>query len=522
MQKDKLKKAAVTEDSENKTLTLKIVELVKEKAQLFHDPDDIPYATIQHDNHKETWPINSLQFRKWLGRSFYLKHNTVLSKNSLSDAINTLSGIAEYDGKKIDVYFRTAAISRNYFLDPCDDNWQVIKIVPGYYEIIEQSEEIKFRRTSAMRALPQPEKCSYKELPDLLRKHLNLEKHDIRLVLAFMVETLRPNTAYPILEISGSPGSGKSSTQERLRSCIDPNKVNLRAEPKTVEDIFVGASNNHIVSYNNLSRINKAQSDAFCSLSTGGGYAGRTLYTNLDETICDIQRPVILNGISSLAKMPDLIDRLIRITLSPISSAKVKTDSELRESFERDWPKIMGSLLDAFSRVLEKLTEVKLSKLPRMADFAKLCEALTIIYRWERSLLDIYLENRNKSFENALESSPAVTAVIKYIKENEMFDGTLKRLYENLARYKEEADSWPRSPRGLSQLLRQHSPALKSLGISIVHDRQRQKDGYHVRIKSLEKRRSPSTQSSPSDEHGELDEHVFQQKNIFDNVQGEL
>ena len=79
-----------------------------------------------------------------------------------------------------------------------------------------------------------------------------------------------------------------------IRKSIDPNKVDLRAAPKKVEDIFVNAANNHLVSYNNLSKITIDCSDALCSLSTGGGYATRQLYTNSDEVAIDMPNNQIL------------------------------------------------------------------------------------------------------------------------------------------------------------------------------------------------------------------------------------
>ena len=51
-------------------------------------------------------------------------------------------------------------------------------------------------------------------------------------MLAFLLECLRPDTQYPILENHGEQGSGKSDTQDRLRGLVDPSGVNLRAARK--------------------------------------------------------------------------------------------------------------------------------------------------------------------------------------------------------------------------------------------------------------------------------------------------
>ena len=87
-----------------------------------------------------------------------------------------------------------------------------------------------------------------------------------------------------------------------LRSLVDPNKVMLRGRPKTVEDVFVAAANNWLVSYENLSGLTPEQRDAFCTLATGGGFASRQLYTNGEEHVMETKRPVVLgNGIAVVA-----------------------------------------------------------------------------------------------------------------------------------------------------------------------------------------------------------------------------
>ena len=66
-------------------------------------------------------------------------------------------------------------------------------------------------------------------------------------------------------------------------------------------------------------------SDALCRLATGGGLGTRQLYSDADESLFDVQRPVILNGITSLAERGDLQDRCIPITLPVIDEDARRT-----------------------------------------------------------------------------------------------------------------------------------------------------------------------------------------------------
>lgn len=41
-------------------------------AELFHTPDGEPHATVTVGSHRETYPLRSRHFTRWLTRGFYL------------------------------------------------------------------------------------------------------------------------------------------------------------------------------------------------------------------------------------------------------------------------------------------------------------------------------------------------------------------------------------------------------------------------------------------------------------------
>ncbi|MBF0188207.1 MAG: hypothetical protein HQL50_09825 [Magnetococcales bacterium] len=300
--------------------------------------------------------------------------------------------------------------------------------------------------------------------------------------MAWFLESVRPDTPKPVLELVGEQGCGKSDTQSRLRDLIDPNDVNLRAAPRKVEDIFVGASNNWMFSLNNLSRLTAEQQDAFCTLSTGGGHASRQLYTNADESVIEVKRPVMLNGISDLATAQDLVDRTLRIELPVIKHRRRVTDMEAE--FEKNRGRILGGLLDLFVKSLGHLPLVSLDHLPRMADFATLGEAmLNAMNREPGTFSRLYQEKREQSIIHALDASPVARAVQEFM-ENRLtpFTGTVKELLCKLAEYRYGSDGWPRSAKGLSNSLRRHAPALRVVGVSIAFESRRRRDGYHITV----------------------------------------
>ena len=295
------------------------------------------------------------------------------------------------------------------------------------------------------------------------------------------MDSWRPDTPYPILFFTGEQGSGKSSTHKNIRQVSDPNTVPLRAAPKSVEDVFVSAGANHQASFENMSNLTGRLQDALCTLATGGGFAKRKLYSDSDETVIKVKRPVIINGISEVVTRPDLIDRMIHINTPPLK--EVTDEAEFEKRFEGDRAAIFGGLLDLLVRVLALLPSIELTTKPRMIGFAKLGEAIHKALKIEESFTEIYLRNRDESLERSLDTSPAAIAVREMIlsRNGKFWTGTFKALKEELDEYRQQGQVWPASPKGLADVLRRMAPALRSVGIH-VKPLGHKRDGWHVHV----------------------------------------
>ena len=133
---------------------------------------------------------------------------------------------------------------------------------------------------------------------------------------------------------------------------------------------MIAAANGAIVTFDNLSGISAALSDAICSLATGSGFGTSELYSDGDEKLFDEQRPVMINGIDELSNRPDPMDRAVHLTLPMVPDENRRTEHELWEEFERIWPRILGALLEVVSGGLRNERLVTLMYPLRMADFA--------------------------------------------------------------------------------------------------------------------------------------------------------
>jgi hypothetical protein len=169
----------------------------------------------------------------------------------------------------------------------------------------------------------------------------------------------------------------------------------MRSPPRNELDLLIAAKNGWCVGLDNLSNLPVWLSDALCRLSTGGGLGTRQYYTNDEEVIFDVMRPLIINGINELATRADLLDRSSPITLPVIREEKRRAVSELRDAFRVSQPGILGGLLDAMSGAMKYLPTVDLVQLPRMADFAKRAAAAEKALSWPKgSFMAAYLGNR--------------------------------------------------------------------------------------------------------------------------------
>ena len=87
-------------------------------------------------------------------------------------------------------------------------------------------------------------------------------------------------------------------------------------------------------------------SDTFCMISTGVATATRKHYSNGEEYVYEVERPIVFNGIAgNLIERSDLASRTIKLLIPRITARRSMAD--LNEEFERVWPGVLGACLTA-------------------------------------------------------------------------------------------------------------------------------------------------------------------------------
>ena len=438
-------------------------------AELFHAPDGTGFADLDINGHRETWPIRSKGFKRWLARCYFEATQGAPSSEALQSALNVIEAKAHFDAPERVVHVRVGGLDERLYLDLGDETWRAVEIdaITGWRVI--DNPPVRFRRAAGMQPLPMPVRGGSVET---LYRFLNIKTHaDFVLVVAWVLACLRNRGPYPVLVLSGEQGTAKSTFAEILRALLDPSTAPLRALPRHDRDLFIAANNGHVLAFDNVSYLRAWLSDTFCRLATGGGFAVRQLYTDQDEVLFDAVRPVILNGIEDIVTRPDLADRAVFLTLEPIPEERRRPEAELWAAFEAERPRILGVLLDAVVVGLKRLPETQLEKLPRMADFALWATACETALWPVGTFWSAYCGNRDEAVEGVIDADPIAAAVRAVMATQTEWTGTASDLLDALAEVAGEriakSKTWPDSPRALAGRLRRAATFLRKVGIEI-------------------------------------------------------
>jgi hypothetical protein len=227
-------------------------------AELFHAPDGTCFADFHTDGHRETWPLRSNGFKRWLLRRYFETTQSAPNSEAVQSALNVIAAKADYDAPERIVHVRVAGLDDRLYLDLGDQNWRAVEIDATGWRVIENP-AVRFRRSAGIRPLPTP--VSGGSIATL-RSFLNVRSDaDFVLVVAWALACLRNRGPYPLIVLSGEQGSAKSTFSIILRSLVDPNTAPLRALPRNDRDLFIAASNAHVLAFDNVSGLPASISD---------------------------------------------------------------------------------------------------------------------------------------------------------------------------------------------------------------------------------------------------------------------
>lgn len=457
---------SLMDDEKKKSQATLLIE-IGQQGQLFHDCNGDAYAEIERDNIKATYKIRSRDYREYLSYRLYELTEKGANSNAIGDAIATLEAAAKFNGAQVIIAVRVYFNIDDIFIDlGCKDR-RIIKVHAGGW-LYTPKAPVKFIRKNGMSKLPEPKSGGQLQL---LNKYINVSEKELPLIYGWIFCAIAGVKPFPILILQGEQGTGKSTTSRVIRSLVDPSTVPLRSPPKDTRNLLVSAANTHCVVLDNLSGINAEMSDCLCRLSTGGGYDVRALFTDNEQYLIDIQKPILCNGIDDVATRPDLAQRAIIANLPVINTQDRKSEAQFWSEFEQDKQLIMGAILKAISSGLKHHKNITLKEKPRMADVAQWVTACERDIGLEGQFIAAHNENQLHAIELGIEASPVGNAIMILMETKTLWDGKPTKLYETLTdiagRRVTKSNGWPQSVKGLNNIIKRLKPSFRALGVDI-------------------------------------------------------
>lgn len=457
--------------------------------EFFHNPDGDAYVTVELGTHRQTWPLRSQGFRDFLARRYYTGVGHVPNSQALTDALGVLTGRALYEGASLPVAVRLGPHGDAIYLDLGDDTWQAVEVTDSGWRVV-ANPPVRFRRPRGMLPLPVPVAGGS---IDALRSFVNVGAGDegdkqFRLLLAFLVDALRPSGPHQVLAIHGQQGATKSTLSRVVRALVDPNTVPTRKTPRDDADLAIAANNALLVVYDNLSTLPDWLSDAISRLSTGAGLGKRQLYTDGDEALFQATRPVVFNGIEELARRRDLLDRALLLYLPKLKRGQRLKEKVFWERFEAARPRILGCLLDGVAAALRAGDTLDLGPLPRMADCAYWAAcAMTAWGVSPRAFLAEYIAHGESHHQLVVEASPVASALLEYSKTwiDDGWEGTATDLLKELDEArggKKPPKNWPTTAAHLTNAVHRLASDLLLAGMAVEDLPRTGRDGRRLRL----------------------------------------
>ena len=191
-----------------------LVELAGD-AELFHTPDGEAYATIPLDGYRETCPLRSKAFRRWLAHQYYRREERTPSSQAVQDALGVLEGLALFDGTEYPVFTRLVEHHSTIYLDLTNDRWEAVEITAAGWRVIAQP-PVKLRRAKGMLPIPHP--ASGGTINELRRLINVANDADWTLLSAWLVQALRgpaaPTQCSCSMENKGGPRAQQAASCE--------------------------------------------------------------------------------------------------------------------------------------------------------------------------------------------------------------------------------------------------------------------------------------------------------------------
>ncbi len=171
--------------------------------------------------------------------------------------------------------------------------------------------------------------------------------------MVWLASAFVPYGPHPILIVRGDEGTAKSTLTKVLTSLIDPTVMPIRGTPENADDLVAISLDRWVLAYDDVDTLPDWFAKTLYDLVHNPGLTG------IPQPDCGMPsgkslgaRPVIVSGVEHLRERGDLRKVAICVQTLPISFDSRRDENEFWTSFQVDFPRILGGLLDVLAEGL--------------------------------------------------------------------------------------------------------------------------------------------------------------------------
>lgn len=395
-------------------------------------------------------------------------HNVIPTDKDISQAFKLAASRSRCEGNEQQVYIRFAHDNGHYYFDLANGKKQIVKITEFGWNIVRDT-NIMFYQPQNMLELPEP--LENHADPYELFNFVNVTEQQQQLqLLAFMTALLRPDIQRPILTLTGSAGSAKTTCARIIRLLFDPTDPLEVDVPSKDDEFALAFFMNQVPLFDNVGKFNQSMSNNFCKAVTGAAFTKRKLYSDLGQVSVSYKRPILTTSLNIPSERPDYHRRMLHIPLEPILRSNRRSERELMSRFMAKRSQILGSLLDLTCKALWELQSVKLDRSTSLPDFDLWG---TAVAKALGKKADAFMEYRLQAVDSEDVKDhklfALVNAVIQFAQTKPNWTGTMKELHEALDPYSNGAHAWPQNAVSLGKQRNELNSILDSYGCQICY-----------------------------------------------------
>lgn len=433
------------------------------------------YVEIDEPGYRALYPLTSSRVAEHLNHLYLAFENDehiCLTDRQRKEALVFLRTRAVLHAVPRPVFKRTAWLPEEeaLWIDLSRPDGQCVRVTAAGWTLATPADPL-FVRYITQRPLPVPQVTS--DGPAAFQRLLppGITPESAKLLLGtllgfFLPPNFTASFSYPVLEITGEPGSGKSTLTKAIKMLVDNEVATVAARPAKVDDLFVIGRTSHLLAFDNLDGIRGDLSDAICQATTGSAIVKRRLYTDSEVAILKVHSPFLINGLGQLLQRSDIVDRSISIRLQRITDY----DPEAGDHADAALPEAFGYLLDLMSKALANYASISLDNLPRLATVAKLAAAAEP-FGCATPFVTLLHRNQAEALVRTDEDHPVIEAVYELLADTPEWRGTYKDLLAVIATKatarSTQSEEWPRTPKKLSLFIAGRLRLFAELGVVI-------------------------------------------------------